>query len=140
MATGTPGRRYWVDVFDVQTFHPRRLRPEVRAAPGIALERRGSSLPELVRSEMVALLVELRADLGIGVGLRVMPISRIKISEPDLGRLFRKAVGQLEDERLFDAGGSRPETKGLLHLEIAVHKAVLGPNGELIGTTCQAAR
>ena len=111
-----------------------------RAAPGIALERRGSSLPDVVRSEMIALLVELRAELGIGVGLRVMPISRIKITEPDLGRLFRKAVGQLEDERLFDAGGSSPETKGLLYLEIAVHKTVLGPSGELIGTTCQAAR
>jgi hypothetical protein len=139
MATGTRGRRYWIDVFDVQTFHPRRLESKVGAAPNIAVERTGS-LTDVVRCEMVALLVELRAELGIGFGLRVTPISRIEITEPDLGRLFRKAVSQLEGERLFDAGRSRPETKGLLHLEIAVHKLVLGPGGELVGTTCQAAR
>ncbi len=140
MATGTRGRRYWIDVFDVQTFHARRLESKVGAAPNIAVERTGRSLPDVVCCEMVALLVELRAELGIGVGLRVMPSSRIEITEPDLGRLFRKAVSQLEDERLFDAGGARPETKGLLNLEIAVHKLVLGPAGELVGTTCQAVR
>lgn len=38
MATGTPGRRYWVELFDVQTFHLRRLTCDVRPAPAVALE------------------------------------------------------------------------------------------------------
>lgn len=111
MATGTRGRRYWIDVFDVQTFHVRRLESKVGAAPNIAVERTGRSLLDVVCCEIVALLVELRAELGIGVGLRVMPSSRIEITEPDLEGASserRSASSRMSGSSMLGEHGRRP--------------------------------
>ena len=64
MATGTPGRQFWVELFDVQTFHARRMAVDVRAAPAVALELGRRPARDVLRAELVALLVELRAEKG----------------------------------------------------------------------------
>jgi hypothetical protein len=140
MATGTPGRRYWVELYDVQTFHARRLAVDVRSAPAVALELGNRPLRDVVRAELVALLVELRAERGAGVGLRMLPTARVALGELELASVFREAV---KLAGLHSWEGYLFQPHGVLtssELPIAVDACVLGSSGELVGTTCQAAR
>lgn len=130
MATGTAGRRYWVELFDVQTFHVRRLTCDVRPAPAVALELAGRSPADIARAELVALLCELRDEHGAGVGLHLAPVSG---REPEnFAKLFEEAAARVGMRLYRDA-----DTLG--H-PVAVDAAVLNGMGELVGTTCQAAR
>lgn len=130
MATGTAGRRYWVELFDVQTFHARRLSVDVRAAPAVALELGGRPLAEVVRAELVALLCELRAEFGAGVGFQ---LTTVKAREPEnFAGLFQEAAHRV-GMRLYRGADT-------LGHAVAVDALVLNGAGELVGTTCQAAR
>lgn len=131
MATGQPGRKYLVEVFDVQTFHARRLGFETHAAPAIGLELGPEvAVFDVVRRELVALLLQLQAERGNGVGLRLCPLGRDSWYTSVGLQLWIEAI-ELAGLRVLRARDGDP---------IAVHPSVLTAAGELQGTTAQAAR
>lgn len=132
MATGRPGRKYFVELFDVQTFHARRKGFETRSAPAVALELGTlAGSVDAVRAELVALLVELQEAHGAGVGVRLCPLASSGWCTLLGLQVWCQAITSagLSVVRADDGGDP-----------IAVHPSVLTAGGELAGTTCQAAR